>query len=98
MEIAVNTLTLMGDITQMRTALAGVRAQMAGVFEEMAELDAMWDGPANEALRKQFERDYEDMRSLGNAVESLLSSMEKARSQYDACENEINGIVSAMAI
>ncbi len=97
-EIAVNTSTLSGDINELRGALGDARAYLTEMFNQLGELDLMWDGPANEAFKKQFANDYENAKNLCNTIDSLLGNMEYAREQYDACENEIRGIVSAISI
>lgn len=97
-EIAVDTSTLAGDISELRTTLSAARAQLNDMFNQVAELDAMWDGPANEEFKKQFGIDYENAKNLCATVESLLGCMEFARDQYNLCENEVNGIVSAIRI
>lgn len=97
-EIAVNTSTLAGDINELRTALGNARSYLKEMFNQLGELDVMWDGPANDAFKRQFANDYENAKNLCNTIDSLLSNMEYAREQYNACENEINSIVSAISI
>lgn len=97
-EIAVNTSTLSGDINELRTALSNARKQLKEMFQQVTELDAMWDGPANEEFNRQFRNDYENAGKLCVTIDSLLANMEFARNQYNACENEVNGIISAIRI
>lgn len=97
-EIAINTSTLEIDIGELRAALGNARGQLKEMFNQVTELDTMWDGPANETFKQQFNNDYENAKDLCNIVESLIASMENAREQYDACENVVNGIVSAISI
>lgn len=97
-EITVNTSTLTGDISELRTALSTARAQLNEMFNQVAELDTMWDGPANQEFNKQFGNDYENAKNLCATIESLLACMEFARDQYNLCENEVNSIVSAITI
>lgn len=97
-EIAVNTSTLTGDINELRTALGNARAYLTEMFNQLGELDLMWDGPANDAFKKQFANDYENAKNLCNTIDSLLRNMEYAKEQYNACENEISSIVSAISI
>ena len=98
MEIAVNTSTLAGDIEELRGALSSARTQLEEMFEQIAELDTMWDGPANEEFNRQFGIDYENARNMCQAVESLLACMENARNQYDRYENAVNSVVAAIAL
>lgn len=97
-EIAVNTSTLTNDIYALQNALASARAQLDGMFNQVAELDAMWDGPANQEFNQQFGNDYENAKNLCKTVDSIIECMGFARDQYNTCENEVNGIVSAITI
>jgi len=97
-EIAINTSTLAGDISELQNALGNARNALTQMFNHLTELDAMWDGSANDAFRKQFANDYENAKNLCNTIDSLLGNMRYAREQYDACENEVNSIVSAISI
>ncbi len=97
-EITINTSILAGDISELKSALTNARKHLENMFAQINELDAMWDGPANEEFKKQFGIDYENTKSLCETVESLISCMEYAKEQYDLCENEVNNIVSSISI
>lgn len=97
-EIAVNTSTLASDIADLQDALVNARKQLQDMFEQVEELDAMWDGPANEEFRKQFVNDHENAQELCVTVESIIQCMQYAREQYDLCENDVNGIIAAINI
>ena len=97
-EIAVNTNTLANDIDALTTALASARAQLDDMFHQVAELDTMWDGPANDEFNRQFGNDYENAKNLCKTIESIIECMKFAKDQYNTCENEVNGIVSAITI
>lgn len=97
-EITVDTSSLAGDIGELQTALSAVQTQLKNMFDQVAELDAMWDGPANEEFNRQFANDYENSGELCKTVQSIIDSMQYAREQYDICEGEVNAIISAIAI
>lgn len=97
-EITVDTLILAGDIEELRTTLGATRAQLDAMFAEVGELDRMWDGPANAVFSRQFANDYENAKNMCSTIESLIGCMEYARDQYNSCENDVNGIVSAIKI
>lgn len=97
-EIAINTSTLANDIDALQNALASARAQLDDMFNQVAELDTMWDGPANEEFNRQFGNDYENAKNLCKTIESIIECMKFARNQYNTCENEVNHIVSAITI
>lgn len=97
-EITVDTSSLAGDVSELQTALSAVEAQLKNMFDQVTELDAMWDGPANEEFNRQFANDYENSVNLCKTVQSIIDGMQYAREQYDICENEVNAIISAIAI
>ena len=97
-EIAVNTSTLTNDIDALQTTLVSARTKLDDMFDQVAELDTMWDGPANEAFNRPFGNDYENAKNLCETIESIIECMKYARDQYNACEMEVNGIVSAITI
>lgn len=97
-EITVNTDTLASDITELTNRLTMARRMLADMFAQIQELDAMWDGPANNEFNRQFANDHENAKGLCQTVESLIACMEYAKEQYNSCENQVNGIVSAIHI
>lgn len=97
-EITINTDTLASDIAELNSALETARRTLGDMFTQIQELDAMWDGPANDEFNKQFANDHENAKGLCATVESLIACMEYAREQYNSCENQVNGIVSAIRI
>lgn len=97
-EITIDTAVLAGDIEELRNALSEVRRQLEEMFEQVAELDTMWDGPANQEFNRQFSNDYENSRELCDTVESVIQCMQYAKEQYNICENEVNGIVASINI
>lgn len=97
-EITVNTSTLASDITALKGALAHAREQMKKMFDSVNELDAMWDGPANDEFKRQFGVDYENAEAMCKTVDALIQSMEFAKEKYDRCDDEVAGIVAAITI
>ena len=49
--IEVNINTLNSDIGNMQSELNGLRSEMKKAFTAVAELDRMWNGPANDAFK-----------------------------------------------
>ena len=96
-EITVDTSVLAGDISELQTALANAQRQLEEMFAEVAELDTMWDGPANEMFNRQFGNDHEKAKNLCKTVDSLIDCMIYAK-EYDLCENEVNDIVSSISL
>ena len=97
-EITVDTRTLAGDISELETALSAAEAQLEEMFNQVANLDATWEGPANAEFNRQFGIDYESAKDMLGNVRSLIECMTYAREQYDICENDVYGIVSSIKI
>ena len=97
-EIAVNTDTLASDIAELNGALDTARKMLSDMFTQIQELDAMWDGPANDEFNRQFANDHENAEEMCKTVQSLIECMEYAKEQYNSCENQVNVIVSAINI
>lgn len=97
-EITVNTDTLASDIAELRGTLETARRMLSDMFTQIQELDAMWDGPANNEFNRQFANDHDNAKGLCTTAESLIGCMEYAKEQYNSCENQVNGIVSAIHI
>ena len=97
-EITVDTLTLMSDINELEVALSVADAKLEEMFNQVAELDTMWDGPANAEFNRQFGMDYENAKEMLRNVRSLIECMTYAGEQYDICENDVYGIVSSITV
>lgn len=92
----VNLSTLSSDINNARHSLDYIRKNVKGMFNEIKELDAMWDGDANAAFNVQFNSDYEMMLEVCKNIEKLINSMEFAKQEYARCENSVSSAVQAM--
>lgn len=98
MDITVNTSTLASDITALREAVSMARAGLEEVFSQMAELDAMWEGPASQEFHRQFGNDYKDAGNLWDKVETMLACIEYAKERYNQCENETRDVIAAITL
>lgn len=97
-EIAVNTATLQNDINDMQEVLEKVKKRTQSMFDEIMELDSMWDGVAHMAFKQQFNQDYQKMVELCNTISSLIFCMQYAKKEYEACEKSIHSIVNSIRI
>ncbi len=96
--IEISTERLQDDIDRMTECEGRARRQTQKMFAAMKELDSMWDGPANEAFRRQFEADYRTMLGLCDEVRALIECMEFAKKEYDQCEAAVYAAVAALNI
>lgn len=96
--IAVDTVTLNSDIGELQIALKGARQQLDDVFNQIAQLDTMWEGPANKEFNIQFSNDYDNTKSMLDTIASLIECMEYARNHYNICEDEVDSLVKSIRI
>lgn len=96
--IEINIGTLAGDITQMQTEVRALRGEMKLAFDSVAELDAMWNGPANDAFNQAFESDRQAMEEMCRIIDSLIDYMENARDEYRRCEGSVSAEIDAIRI
>lgn len=96
--IEINIATLKNDIGEMETELQGLRDEMKLAFESITELDAMWNGPANDAFNRAFQEDNKSMEEMCGIIESLIGYMENARTEYTNCEAAVSAEIAAIRI
>lgn len=97
-EIANNLLTFNRDISQFEDTLNQIKNQGEAMFAEMSELDAMWDGQANQMFIAQFNQDYENLKEFCNFSEEILNCLKFAKGEYISCENSVEGIINSIRI
>lgn len=97
-EIATNIETMRKDISELEDLLSMARGTIDKVYAEMTQLDAMWDGDANETFNVQVRKDIEFGREVCDTVNEIINCMEYANSEYNKCENEIGNIIASIRI
>lgn len=75
-----------------------VCAELQQLFQEMEELDSMWDGPASQAFAVQFQTDYQIMQDIIENLKGFIQCMQYAADEYNKCENTIAELISAIRI
>ena len=96
--IEINIGTLANDIGEMQTEVKMLREEMRKAFESITELDAMWNGPANDAFNQAFRSDHEAMEEMCKIIDRLIEYMTNAREEYRKCENAVSAEIDAIRI
>ncbi len=97
-EISVNMTDLGSCVSTLEEKVQGLRNEMQKIFQEITELDAMWDGPANTEFNTQFQADREAMDNLLKTFDTIVGNYDFANKEYIKCEDEVHNIVSSIAI
>ena len=97
-EIAINTVTLSRDIEQLQNLLNQLEKDRRKLAQEIQELNSMWQGPSNQAFNTQFKTDCTSYENLCKTIREMIQAMEHARTEYELCDNKVNGLVGALRI
>ena len=94
MEIRVNTDNMRSTATVFQEKINDWNSLVQQLWSLMEELDAMWDGNANEAFNALVTEDKPKFERLAQMMETYKTAIDTAASKYDSGEAEVKNIVS----
>ena len=94
MEIRVNTDNMRSTATVFQEKINDWNSLVQQLWSLMEELDAMWDGDANEAFNALVTEDKPKFERLAQIMETYKTAIDTAASKYDSGEAEVKNIVS----
>ena len=94
MEIRVNTDNMRSTATVFQEKINDWNSLVQQLWSLMEELDAMWDGDANEAFNALVTEDKPKFERLAQMMETYKTPIDTAASKYDSGEAEVKNIVS----
>ena len=94
MEIRVNTDNMRITATVFQEKINDWNSLVQQLWSLMEELDAMWDGDANEAFNALVTEDKPKFERLAQMMETYKTAIDTAASKYDSGEAEVKNIVS----
>lgn len=94
MEIRVNTDNMRSTATVFQEKINDWNSLVQQLWSLMEELDAMWDGDANEAFNALVTEDKPKFERLAQMMETYKAAIDTAASKYDSGEAEVKNIVS----
>ncbi len=63
------------------------------IYQLAAEMDAMWDGTANDTFNARFNDDRTKFQQLSNVMQQYAAAIKAAAQNYMNTESEVNTIV-----
>lgn len=96
--IEIDTLALNRDRQTIQSELDRVRTEISQLQEKMANLGAMWEGPAHNVFMAQFNTDYEFVQEFGNEIGTYIETMEYAQKEYEKCENAVEQAIASIRV
>ena len=94
MKIRVNTDNMRSTATVFQEKINDWNSLVQQLWSLMEELDAMWDGDANEAFNALVTEDKPKFERLAQMMETYKTAIDTAASKYDSGEAEVKNIVS----
>ena len=94
MGIRVNTDNMRSTATVFQEKINDWNSLVQQLWSLMEELDAMWDGDANEAFNALVTEDKPKFERLAQMMETYKTAIDTAASKYDSGEAEVKNIVS----
>lgn len=96
--IEIDTAQLGGTSSNIEGMVGQMKESVQRLYAELAELNTMWDGPANAAFNDQFQRDSEEMSGICKALDGYVQDLNTARNEYDKCDSDVRSIIDAIRI
>ena len=67
---------------------------VTAIYRLNDEMDAMWDGTANDTFNQMFQEDSTKFKSLSQVMQEYATAIKTAANKYIQSEDEVKGIVS----
>ena len=84
----------------MNTLATGIEGKMddwstavTTIYQLIAEMDAMWDGDANDAFNQRMQDNRQKFNRLAQVMSEYVQAIKKAASNYASGEAEVSQIV-----
>lgn len=70
------------------------RSAVSKIYQLKDEMDAMWDGDANDSFNASFNSDRTKYEALGQMMTEYATAIQQAASKYVEGESEVKNIVN----
>lgn len=97
-ELEINTDFLAGDIRAMEEQLNQTNRLLHEIYAEVEEMNAMWEGPANQAFCRAFHKDQDRFSQITKGMQEYLQQLQAAGRAYEACEHAASKTVASIRI
>jgi WXG100 family type VII secretion target len=83
--------TIAGDI---ENKISDWNGAVQKIYKLKDEMDAMWDGTANDTFNNMFAEDAPKFNNLAKLMQDYATAIKNAANKYVLGEEEVKGIVS----
>jgi len=96
--IEVDTNLLRRDIQLLEQKLQHLAGGNTKLFDAVAVLNAMWEGPAKQAFDQQVLIDQEMLAEMQKQIGGMIEEMRAANTEYCRCEDDVEAIIRAIKV
>lgn len=96
--IKVNTNRLDTDAREFGDYIKAIIRKIADLRSHNATLDGMWDGPASEAFKMNFEADIKALEQMVKTLEGINRYEDNAKTKYNNCEQKVGDLVNQIRV
>lgn len=94
--ISVDTDRLKNDINATRSNMSLVAELISEVYDDVQQLNGMWQGKAHDGFVKAFEKDFNSTKLIIKEIDKIISDVDAKNNELIKCEDMVIGIASAL--
>lgn len=95
-KIKVNTQKLKNTADSVQEELNNIKKKLKEMQGDVATLNGMWEGDANEEFNKSFEDDIEDLEIICKNIQELIDYEVRAKNKYNNCEQKVSELINSI--
>jgi len=88
-KIRTDTEKLGSTESSVREQVKAIKDALKKMGEDVAALNAMWTGPANQAFNETFQNDIQELSGICDEIEGVADFEKDAREEYAKCERDV---------
>lgn len=96
--LEIDTRALHLDTQEIENSAAALNNNIADMFDEVTEMNAMWKGQSNQAYNEQFRIDYQTVQEILSDLKKYINELYEAEKDYNRCEEQVGEIVHSIRI
>lgn len=98
MTFEVETSSLQSTINSMETELENIVNITNRLYASLSELNKTWRGEAHTTFVLQCNKDQQAMSQVISSINDAIEDLEKAKKEYDSCEQSVKNRISRISI
>lgn len=98
MTFEVETASLDSTVRSMESELSKIATLTTQLYAALEALDGMWVGAAHDTFAAQYAGDQQILENMRRTIDGVIEGMDKARKQYDTCEQSVSNAIKKISI